>query len=1101
MQLFEDSYELSAPDLLQALDYLTTLALDYEEYERSLPALALMEYVSRTGCFSNGYLLKSKLRQSISLANMGYIQEAIALYYSVTSKKDSLQLASRTSTYRELSAGIYSANYDGLFNNGLPLYEEPNKKTLSDLLGEELDKGGFETVQLALARYAKCVVLFRVYESEPVTGDDAVERQDERCRAMRHVEEELRDNLKVLSRVEEIARKKHEVELELMRVEAGAEKTEALEKKLKDIERAREEEKISVEVSGESEYIDTKNEILTLMVHCRLLMMKILQAQGLYNDAYNVGNTGLEYLRKYCWGVSRIETGTDIKSEVEMVPEGVVAGIGAPGKDPKKPGKPAAKEEKKKADPRKKQNVQEITKENEEKLAEERKREEILAEERSKSAECREHVNAYLWFRLRYEVLNNIYLQEKYDDCEVLAKLILEDSDELKDSYFKRQAQQILCYVLARKGKTEEAEKCFEGILKNVKSNEQGDVQFAYFLANFAELMYKYKKDIKKVTGHFKDARRILWQALKYRGLELTPVDINSGNYRSGTFIDPRGQLKADDYFQGGEKIVPELVQGPQEEAFDYSKELTPSLQYPDKAKNSSYVEPKIYLLGLEQLVKIDIRYATAVIANGDAETALRVLNDTVALCKRTLNVPPALSFTVLLLLAVANKLVFKAKLQTFAASYIEKAKSNRKYKDFVDKLPYGNELPLGVELFKLPTFAHNLQEEYWKFIESGYQYVKEAAELLNSESVLLFDFDERLNPSRAFTEYADICRLMGEYCPRRLHLFTAKYADCLKERVREESGELGEEELEREVKSEVEREEREWKAEREKYAAEAVSALSQAVKCEKMRKLLVDGYSELSQTTLIDPSRAPKDVICEIFESDYHFKKLYKQLPSIEARPKTALSSADVLAYFVTLSNELRFFTFGKEVMARRLPKLHRYLKSNLSTYSSQCCIAFKPSPAESPNLCLSCWSLDFSAGRSTSLHVLGPAEAGSRENFLGECAVESKELSGLYQDAQELLKEFVAASAKSAEIFARDKEKIRPRYDEIIKRIGDLFAPRGVVETFKVETPEFTAKNLNDLVQYLGVYGISMEHKELCKLLRLYHRIRYKVPVDIVT
>ena len=1096
MQLFNDSFELSGADLLQSLDYLTTLALDYEEYEKSLPALALMEYVARVGCYSNRYLTKAKLKQSISLTNMGYIKEAISLYQAVVDKKDTIGVASRTSTYKELNAGIYSANYDELFNNGLTLYEEPNKKTAGDIMNKEIDNGVFESMEYALIKYVKCVILFRINENEPVIGDNAVERQDERFRVFKHLEEELRNNLKMLSRLEEIAHKKHDVELELAKIEAGEERTEALDKKLKDIERAKEEEKISIEVSGESEYTDIKNDILTLMIHCRLLMMKILQAQGLYTDAYNVVNTGLVYLRKYCWGVSRIETGSEIKSGVEMIPEGIVAGIGGLGKDVKKPGKPV-KEEKKKVDPKKKQNVQEVTKEDEEKLAEERKQEEILAEQRNNSTPYRSHINSYLWFKLRFELLNNIYLQEKYDDCEVLAGLILEDSDKLKDNYFKRLTQQILCYILARKGKTEEAEKCFAEVLKNAKTYGQNDIQLANFLGNYAELLYKYKKDIKTVISHFKDSRRIFWQILKYRGLELAAIDINSANYGTGVFIDPRGKLKNDDYFQGGEKVIQELAQGPQEERFDYSKSLTASLQYPNKDINSSYVAPTIYLLGLEQLIKIDIRYATAILTNGEPETALRVLSDTLTLTKRTANVTPSLTFSVLLLLSVANKEIFKSKVWSFANSYIEKAKNNKKYRKFVEQLPYGNEMPLGAELFKLPTFAHNLREDYWKFIESGYQYVKEAVSMLGTESVLLFDFDERYNPSKAFFEYADICRLMNEYCPRKLHLFTDNYKGYMKEMIKKANPELNEEELEQRVNTEIENKEKDYKLKKANYSAECVNALVQAVKCEKIRKLLIDGYSELAQTTLIDPSRAPKDVICEIFESDYHFKKLYKDLPSIEIKSKTALSSADVLSYFINLSNELKFFTFGKEVIARRLIKLHRYLKSNLSTYASQCCITFKafvPSttiesvPTPIMNQCISYWSLN------NNLYILGPVEADSKEIYLGAFSSSAKNLSKLYQDTQDLLKEFSTASGKSAEVFARDKEKIRPRYMDIIEKLGDLFAPRVTMEG-QIEVPEFTAKNLNDIVQFLGIHGFNTEQKELCKLLRVYHRIRYKL------
>eukprot|EP01022_Parablepharisma_sp_SALTPOND_P033058 TRINITY_DN88118_c2_g1_i1.p2 TRINITY_DN88118_c2_g1~~TRINITY_DN88118_c2_g1_i1.p2 ORF type:complete len:1323 (+),score=181.16 TRINITY_DN88118_c2_g1_i1:10188-14156(+) len=1106
MQLFDDNFELSGADLIQSLDYITTLGLDYEEYERNLPALALMQYVARAGCYSNEYLLRARVKQSISLANIGYIQEAIASYQTVVDNKDLVEIGARSSMHTESTKGMYSTKYEGLYHNGLTPYDEPNKKTLGDLLNAEMDRSAFTTFNLAFTKYAKCAIMFKVYENEPVSGASANERQDDRFRVMRRLEEELRETLKILSRLEEIAQKKHAVELALIKMEAGEKKPEELERRQKELERAKEEEGIDIEVSGEKEFVDVKNDILTLMVHCRMLLGKIFQVQGLYTDAYNSLNTGVNNLRKYCWGITKMETGIDTKSEVQMVPEGVVAGLGAPGaKDNKKA--PPAKEEKKKKESKKKPNAPEPVFEEEKKSDEEKRQEELLAEEQNSVAESRLHINPHLWFKLRFELLNNIYLQEKYDDCEILIKSLLEDAERLKDVYFRRLAQQVKCYILVRRGKHEEAEKMFTEVVKSAKHYGQNDARLAYFTGNIAEMFYKFKKDPKVVIDLLKESRIILWQLLKNYGLELDPIDINKENYKDGVFIDPKGHLKDDSYLQAGEKIVPELTHGPQEGTFDYSKELTHSLQYPDKAKNSSYIEPNIYLSCLEQLIKIDIRYATAVMADGNYETAVRVLSDTLALTKRTLNVPPSLPFTVLLLSAIANKEIFKAKLWGFANTYIAKAKTNKKYEKFAKKVPFGKEVPLGEQLFKLPMFSHKIYMEYWKSIENAYQSIKYAVELINEESVLLYDFEERLNATKAFFEYSDVCRIMSEYCPRKVYHFT-DYKKHFKEELMKKNPNLSEEELDKKITDEIEKDEAEYKLKKSNYASESINALSQAIKCEKIRKALIDGYPELAQTTLIDPSRAPKDIICEIFESDYHSKKLYKDLPSIETKPKTVLSSADILAYYTSLANELKFFSFGKEVQFRRLSKLHRYLKTNLSTYATQCCISYKPFepatslekiPAQSANAVVSLWSTDGYLKNSIGLYALGPMEGTSPETFLGEIVPEGKDLGKLYQEAQDLLKSFNESSGKSEQVFTRDKEKMRPKFVEIVRKIGDLFAPRSATESFSREImkliPEFTAANLKEIVGYLGIYGTSIEHVGMCGLLKLYHQIRYNL------
>jgi len=1101
MQLFEDNFELNGADLLQSLDYITTLGFDYEDFEKNLPALALMQFVARNGCYSNDYLIKARMKQAISLANIGYLQEAIASYQTVIDKKDLVNAGERTSIFIESSKGIYSTKYEALYHNGLTPYDEPNKKTLTDLLATELDKTQFTNYNFAYIKFCRVSILFRAYENEAVSGQNPNEKQDERYRLFKKLEDELKDSLKILSRLEEIAVKKHEIEILQAKMDTGnKENPEILEKRIKEVTRAKDEEGIDIQVSGEKEYVDVRNDILTLMVHCRMLLMKILQAQGMYTDAYNVLNTGITNIRKYCLGLTKIESGNEIKPDVTMIPEGIVAGIGA---EMVKGGKKQPpKEEKKKTEAKKKPGKDEPPKEEEQaKSEEERKIEEQKAEEMNKTAEFRGHINPYLWFKMRVELLNILYLQGKYEDCDILIKNIIEDCDKLKDIYFKRLSQQIQCYILVRKGKYEDAEKLSVEILSNAKKANQSDIKLAQFIGNLAEMQYKFKKEPKQIIELLKEARIIFWQLLKNYGLELEPVDINKGNYKAGVFIDQNGHLKDDKYFEGD--ITKELSSGPQELKFDYTKDLSHSLKYPDKEKNSSYILPNIYLQYLEQLIKIDIRYASAVILEGNYETALRVLSDCLTLAKRTYNVSPSLVFTVHLLSAISNREIFKSKLWSFANIYIAKGKTIKKYEEFMNLVPYGGNLPLGKELFKLPTFSHKLATEYWKFIINAYNDIKSAVKLICEESVLLYDFEENLNATKTFQEYSDICRLLYEYCPRKVY-FYADYEKFLKEEFKKKDFKLSDPDLLKKVQEKLQNDETEYQKLRNNYACECVVALMESVKCEKIRKTIMDGYPELSQTTLIDSSRAPKDIICEIFESDYHYKKLYKELPSIEIKPKTALATADLLAYFISLSNELKFFSFGKENQARRLSKLHRYLKSNLSTYASQCCITFNefdPSQATKiqriTGLTWS-WTTNGYGKRIIGNYALGQIEEKSGDIYLGIVNVDTVEIGKLYQDTNNLLKSFKESSTKSEEVFNRDKELMRPKYIEIIKRIGYLFAPNTIIDSVKDFVkiiPEFNEENLKEIIKFLGIYGGDIDHKELCNLIRLFHETRFKL------
>ncbi len=190
----------------------------------------------------------------------------------------------------------------------------------------------------------------------------------------------------------------------------------------------------------------------------------------------------------------------------------------------------------------------------------------------------------------------------------------------------------------------------------------------------------------------------------------------------------------------------------------------------------------------------------------------------------------------------------------------------------------------------------------------------------------------------------------------------------------------------------------------------------------------------------------------------------------------------------------------------------MHRYLKSNLSTYAGQCCITFKPyEPAATseelgavnPNSVLSLWVQDAHCGKSSLLYVLGAREGAEEKPMVGFLSVDAKELGNLYQDLQDLTRAFNESAQKSEEVFSRDKEKARPNYVSIVRRIGDLFAPRAATDetTAKImvekAVPEFTAENLKAIVDYVSMYGVNVEHKELCAILRLFHCVRYKLPL----
>ena len=74
--------------------------------------------------------------------------------------------------------------------------------------------------------------------------------------------------------------------------------------------------------------------------------------------------------------------------------------------------------------------------------------------------------------------------------------------------------------------------------------------------------------------------------------------------------------------------------------------------------------------------------------------------------------------------------------------------------------------------------------------------------------------------------------------------------------------------------------------------------------------------------------------------------KIVHSKLPGFEFKDKTAITSAEVLAYLKAILLENQFFSFGqeKERFSSLISKLHRYLKSALSSYTAQVVPDFKP-------------------------------------------------------------------------------------------------------------------------------------------------------------
>lgn len=90
--------------------------------------------------------------------------------------------------------------------------------------------------------------------------------------------------------------------------------------------------------------------------------------------------------------------------------------------------------------------------------------------------------------------------------------------------------------------------------------------------------------------------------------------------------------------------------------------------------------------------------------------------------------------------------------------------------------------------------------------------------------------------------------------------------------------------------------------------------------------------------TNLLDPTKIPKEIVSELFEASMVSKVVHSKLPGFEFKDKTTITSAEVISYLKAILLENQFFSFGtdKERFSSLISKVHRYLKTSLSSYQA---------------------------------------------------------------------------------------------------------------------------------------------------------------------
>ena len=104
--------------------------------------------------------------------------------------------------------------------------------------------------------------------------------------------------------------------------------------------------------------------------------------------------------------------------------------------------------------------------------------------------------------------------------------------------------------------------------------------------------------------------------------------------------------------------------------------------------------------------------------------------------------------------------------------------------------------------------------------------------------------------------------------------------------------------------------------------------------------RAFLDEAHKVTIAPLTDPTKVPREVASELFESSQVNKIVYEKLEGFEFKDKQAITSGEIVSYLKALLVENGLFTFGQdfERQGKLISKLHRYLVSNLSTYQTSC-------------------------------------------------------------------------------------------------------------------------------------------------------------------
>ena len=985
IDIFSSKFNIKVPDLLISLIELVEILISYNDYENTLPMLCLAEYLACDICKNINYTLYSRILKVICLAEIGYINESMMVYYKIMKKYDMpsyLPLG-----YKEYFVGKYANlthNEDKInYFNNIPPDDQNNINAINNLIklqaDDELKKmlGGNLYYYL---QYGKLVLLYKVYNKDNyVVYPERNNFLDQRSEIFIRLEKECRENIEILSAYEDICFLSNCEKLIKIYDLNYNENLPIVKSRINELcEKYRltsDDVKTFITPKFNKNDIELSKERYELIFNYRLLLSKVFECQGLYLQSSMVLFKAIENFKNLSKGeCNKIlnfdnseDTNFDFKpSEISIGGGGAAKGKG--GKDAKKDAKPPAnakKDAKGKKDD--KSNVPEG--ENVDPDLQIKN----LMKDISKIIYNNERIipNSVYWFKLHYYHLVNLFKMNRFDDALFVIKKIIDNSDKIADNYYYIRAKEIETMIYIQRYEIPKSEKVINEIAERGKINNINDYEICAFYSNYAEYLYK-ERNYDLAVNFIKNARNILWEKYANFNYLILPQTLFSKKVLDNLYIDKemlnnlidkennsgggagKKDAKGKDPSSGGNSGLIDY--------FDTSNATDPNNENYDK---DNYQKPKIeynedtfenlYYKYTDLICKIELKYAYMQIMsennNVNLNLCLSVLKDLEFMLKKQLYPHTYYLISVNYCYGMISKIKFINAVREFLKS---------KFLENIKMLKKNNLEVLTVNKEVLHQYSHYFNEKCAKvflpLLKESKNYFEKSLELAKTD---FFLFENGFSLLNLTTQLADISILIAEY---QIHQ-KLKYADINQvvnkinslmnkqiyyDKENDDLPMLKEEFIEDNTKTLIEGF-KEFKNKKEKieynnYIRDYMYYTDLSLKIKELKRNLEENSIELaSNSSLVDPSKLPKDIALQILENDYITKKKNKEFVQ-DISVKTGIDTFDVFSILKNLMKEIDYFNFNFLIddnlddKLKNLTRLHKFLKTNSSNYSTKC-------------------------------------------------------------------------------------------------------------------------------------------------------------------